>query len=326
MKQQAFEQRYRADWEHFRTLLAQLDRPRRGARAGLGDFPRRYRELCTHYALARSRGYSPGLVEELHALARRGYPHLYQRRPRLLQGALELMVRRFPRTLRRHLGLFWLALACLVLPLLAMGAATLADPALIHSLMSESQVSELESAYDPANQHLGQSARQAAEGRVAMFGFYILNNIGIGFRSFASGLLLGIGSAVILVFNGLTIGAAAGYLSALGYGATFWPFVSGHAPFELTAIAICGAAGLLLGKALLAPGRRTRLGALRANAGEAVVLAGGGALMLVLAAVIEAFWSAEPLAPALKYGVGLAGWALVALWLALAGRGTGHGA
>jgi uncharacterized membrane protein SpoIIM required for sporulation len=156
-----------------------------------------------------------------------------------------------------------------------------------------------------------------------MFGFYIMNNVGIGFRTFASGLALGIGSVFILFFNGIFIGAAAGHLTRLDFDSTFWPFVSGHSSYELTAIAISGAAGLLLGKALIAPGRRTRLAALRANARDAVTLVGGAALMLLLAASVEAFWSGGGAPNGVKYGVGAVGWVLVALYLGLAGRRAG---
>jgi len=71
-----------------------------------------------------------------------------------------------------------------------------------------------------------------------MFGFYVMNNVGIGFRSFASGIFLGLGSAVILVVNGLFIGAAARHLTRLSLGKTFWPFVVGRGALELTAITI----------------------------------------------------------------------------------------
>jgi uncharacterized membrane protein SpoIIM required for sporulation len=50
-------------------------------------------------------------------------------------------------------------------------------------------------------------------------------------------LLLGLGSAFFLIFNGLMIGAVAGHLTRIGFGQTFWSFVIGHGAFELTAIA-----------------------------------------------------------------------------------------
>ena len=61
--------------------------------------------------------------------------------------------------------------------------------------------------YDPAAEHIGSD--RAASSDVQMFGFYIMNNIGIAFRAYAGGLIFGLGSAVILFFNGLSLGALA---------------------------------------------------------------------------------------------------------------------
>ena len=326
MRQRAFEAAHAPLWLDYRRLLEDLERGN-GSKGTLPAtdrqrFPQLYSTVCGHYSLARSRGYSPGLLADLHDLARRGYRQLYRRRGRLLPSVLGFMARDFPRTLRRHALVFWLGMALLFLPMLAMGIATYLDDEIVYSLMSSQQVSELEELYDPDNRKPGRNQVRQADTDFAMFGFYIMNNVGIGFRTFASGLLLGIGAAAILVFNGLFIGAAAGHLTRLDFGGTFWTFVSGHGPYELTAIAISGAAGLLLGKALLAPGNRTRLAALRRSARDAVVLVGGAAILLLLAAVVEAFWSSGAAPAALKYGVGVAGWVLVALYLTLAGRGA----
>ncbi len=332
MKQQQFETANTAAWDQYRRLLETLEGGRSGDRAqgegsvDLDRFPHLYRQVCGHYALACSRGYSPGLSSDLHDLVRRGYCQVYRRRPRLIQPALTFMASHFPRTLRRHALLFWLAMALLFAPMLGMGLATHADGEVIYSLIEATQVAELEAMYDPSNPRPGRGVERQADTDFAMFGFYVMNNVGIGFRSFAGGLILGLGSAFILLFNGSYIGAAAGHLTRLDYGTTFWPFVAGHAPYELTAIAISGAAGLLLGKALLVPGNRTRLAALRVNARDAILLVGGASIMLLLAAVVEAFWSSGPAPAPVKYGVGVAGWLLLGLYLTLAGRGSSHGA
>ncbi len=177
--------------------------------------------------------------------------------------------------------------------MLGMALGCYQDVELIYSLTDGESVARLESMYDPTNRKPGRDAWRQSDTDFAMFGFYVMNNVGIAFRTFALGLVVGVGSLFILVFNGLMIGAAAGHLTTLGYGETFWPFVSGHAALELTAIAISGAAGLLLASALLAPGQRRRRDALRENAREAVKLVNGALIMLVLAALVEAFWSAE---------------------------------
>jgi uncharacterized membrane protein SpoIIM required for sporulation len=148
-----------------------------------------------------------------------------------------------------------------------------------------------------------------------MFGFYIKNNISIAFRCFAGGMLLGIGTLVVLLFNGMFIGGIAGHLTRLDYIDTFYPFVVGHGSFELTAIVFSGAAGLRLGYAIVNPGPFSRLDALRLAGRDVVPMIYGIVLMLVIAAFLEAFWSSSTLiSSATKYGVGAVLWILVLLY------------
>ena len=194
-------------------------------------------------------------------------------------------------------------------------------PDLVYNLIPAEQVSEMQSMYDPVAGHLGRTAERAASEDWAMFGYYIMHNIGIAFQTFASGLLFGLGSVFFLIFNGLMIGAVAGHLTYVGYGQTFWSFVIGHGAFELSAIALAGAAGLKLGWALVAPGRLPRAEALRLAARKSVLLICGVMLFLLIAAFIEAYWSSMT-GPShqTKYLVGAALWLLVVVYLVFAGR------
>ena len=141
--------------------------------------------------------------------------------------------------------------------LLLMGMLVYHFPDLVYGVMGPEQVADMEKMYDPDARRIGRFSERDSGDDWMMFGYYIMNNIGIAFQTFASGLLFGLGSLFFLLFNGLMIGAVAGHLTQIGYGATFWSFVVGHGAFELTAIALAGAAGLKLGWALLAPGRLT---------------------------------------------------------------------
>ncbi len=148
-----------------------------------------------------------------------------------------------------------------------------------------------------------------------MFGFYIRNNTGIGFRTFAGGLFFGLGSIFFLLFNGISIGSIAGHLTHVGYNDTFWGFVSGHSSMELTAIILSGAAGLKLGMALVKPGRKSRSLALRDNASIAIRIVYGAATMFIIAAFIEAFWSSKAALPlGLKVAVGILLWILMLVY------------
>jgi uncharacterized membrane protein SpoIIM required for sporulation len=154
-----------------------------------------------------------------------------------------------------------------------------------------------------------------------MFGFYIKNNIGIGFQTFASGFVLGIGAVFNLLYNGIVLGAVMGYMTELGYTETFFPFVIGHGAFELTGIAIAGAAGLKLGYGLLCPGALTRKQSLMKAAQQSMQLVYGVLLLLLVAAFIEAFWSSSSyLSNAAKYTAGASFWVLVLSYFALGAR------
>ena len=136
--------------------------------------------------------------------------------------------------------------------------------------------------------------------------------------------LLGIGPVLLLLFNGVMIGAVAGHLLVAGMGATFLPFVAGHGAFELPAIVIAGVAGLRIGIAVIAPGRYRRSESLRRAAHRVLILVAGFAFMFLLAAFVEAFWSSSVTVPgAFRLGVGGLLWALVLAWLGLGGRRHG---
>lgn len=319
MKQSLFESRHKAEWERFSLALERLERGKDTSQ--VAEFPKAYRRLCQHLALAQDRGYSSFLVDSLQQQVLRGHQQLYRHRSQLGANVLGFILAGFPRLVRAEWR-FVLAAALLFFgSLIGFGMLVYLSPELIYNLIPADQVREMQSMYDPAAGHLGRSAERAASEDWVMFGYYIMHNIGIAFQTFASGLLLGVGSAFFLLYNGLIIGAVAGHLSEIGFGQTFWSFVIGHGAFELSAIALAGAAGLKLGWALIAPGRLTRIEALQIAARQSILLICGVMLFLLIAAFIEAYWSSRTgVSPQTKYLVGAGLWLCVALYLLFAGR------
>jgi uncharacterized membrane protein SpoIIM required for sporulation len=123
-----------------------------------------------------------------------------------------------------------------------------------------------------------------------------------------------------LIQNGLTIGAVLGYVASAGAGANIVTFIVGHGSFELGAIVIAGGAGLTLGWSVVSPGDRTRVASLQAAGRDVVVLVGGAAVMLLVAAGIEGFWSGSSAPSEVKRALGLVLFLAVAAYLSLAGR------
>ncbi len=326
MKQRQFEAQQRAVWLAFEQMLGSVPAAGvvRAAPAGPGKVPgqafvRHYRLVCRDLALAESRGYSPRLVEHLNDLAMCGHNTIYTRRSGFLAALRTFVLRDFARLIRAEWRLVAIAAALFLLPGAIIVLASAAEPSAAYFVLTPAEAREYEAMYRPGQAIVG-AARDAGDD-FTMFGFYIANNIGIGFQCFATGIAFGVGPVFYLVFNSLMIGAVAGHLGTNGYGETFFPFVIGHGAFELTAIVFAGAAGLKLGMALLRPGRRSRRDALALHGHVAVRIMFGVFLMLLVAAFLEAFWSARTLVPAwTRLGVGSVLWLLVIAYFVAVGR------
>lgn len=286
-----------------------------------GDYPHLYRQVCHHLALARSRRYSRPLIERLSNLALRGHQRFYHSRVGVFNRMLHFAGAGFPRLVRQQWRLVALSSLLLYGPMLAFLIAIQYQPDLVYTVLDGPTVREMEAMYDPAlRDRLGRERESDTD--VAMWGFYIINNVSIGFRMFAGGLFLGLGSLFFLLFNGVYIGAISGHLTRLGYIETFWGFVAGHSALELTGFVLCGAAGLKIGLALISPGRKSRMRALRDSAITSVHIVYGAATMIFMAAFVEAFWSSIAWMPInIKYGVGIGMWTLLLAYFLLLGRG-----
>lgn len=322
MKQQVFEQQNQAVWEQFERQLNMLEK--RGdtlaPKESLHNFAAHYRQICHLLALAQERQYSPHLIDNLNDLALRGHQHFYKRSGNIGYNILHFVLQGFPQAVCREYRFVWLGVLLFFAPAILMGVLVFFDPNLVYTVYDRDNVEEFVKMYDPAN-HEKFAENRGSKDDLMMFGFYIKNNIGIGFQTFASGIMLGVGALFHLIYNGVMIGTVAGYLTQLGYTETFWPFVVGHGAFELTGIALSGAAGLKLGYGLLRPGRLSRRQSLINAAREAMPLVYGVFFLLLIAAFVEAFWSSSTLLPnPAKYMAGGCFWLLVISYLCLGVR------
>ena len=324
MNQEQFTAQHDAEWRRLEAWITPGKKSANKAdeKASVEEFAGLYRRCCQHLALARSRLYSHTLINRLNKIVIQSHARLYGARRNLLHDVVRYVLRDFPAQVRAEWRPVLASAALLYLSMIAMVGAILIDPDMVYTMMDGEQLRQFEYMYDPAHlDKLGRSAGREADSDLMMFGFYVKNNTGIGFRTFASGLFFGLGTLLTLLFNGLHIGAAAGHMTHLGYIQTFWGFVAGHSALELNAIVLSGAAGFKLGLALMAPGRRTRLGALKEESKNALMLMYGAAGMFILAGMVEAFWSPiRSIPPEVKYLVGIGMWFVVIGYFVFGGR------
>jgi uncharacterized membrane protein SpoIIM required for sporulation len=317
----AFEALYEADWQELEELLDRvLQRGKRSKEPLHGErIAALYRRACEQLALARARSYPAYMLDRLDRLTADAHQVIYQQREFGAAALRRIVARDFPRAVRADAAYVWIATALLSLPTLVLGVLVYWQPNLILSVVDAATAAQFEQMYSSNAESIGRT-RDAGEDWV-MFGFYIRNNVGVAFQCFASGIAAGLGTIFFLVYNGALFGAIAGYLTERGLGDTFYSFVATHGAFELTAIALSGAAGLKLGHSLLAPKRRTRRQSLVHAARECVVIVYGVTAMLIVAAAVEAFWSSSAWVPSVvKYAVAAVCWVLVLGYLALQGR------
>lgn len=343
MRQELFEARYRERWSAFEQAIgasssAQAKKAQKKGAAKktvlpaetvaatsapdplpADEVPRRYREICHHLALARDRHYSTALVGRLERLMLAGHQALYGARS--MGGGVGYFLRHgFPALVRKQISYVFASAVLFFGPLIACLVVIQYFPDFAHVVMPSEQLANVQQMYAPDNFRLGN--QRGADSDFAMFGFYVMNNVRIDFQCFAGGLLFGVGSIFFLLFNGLSIGTMAGHLTHIGYIENFWGFVAGHSAFELTGIVLSGAAGLMVGMSLIAPGRQRRFAALKSRMPDIIGLVYGAAMLTFLAAFVEAFWSSSRVPPVeIKYAVGVVLWIITLAYLALTGVG-----
>ncbi len=138
------------------------------------------------------------------------------------------------------------------------------------------------------------------------------HNAQIAIFAFALGFAFAIPTALLLVYNGLMLGAFMAVFSAKGLGLELggWLFI--HGTTEIFAIIIAGAAGFHIGLAVIFPGRATRSDAAVTAGLKGARAMGGTVLMLAVAGLLEGIGRQIINEDATRYGVGLT---MLIVWL-----------
>ena len=317
MNSQQFESENAQRWERLEEVLEAVDKGKE--HEDIERLPTMFRQVCSDLSLAQHRLYSMALVERLNRLAISSYRVLERRISGGWDRFLNLFGREFPRAVRAEKRLFWLMSLLFWGPFLFFAIYTPFNPEWAMRLLGAEQMIQLEGMYgEHTSPH--DYMREEFGSNFMMFAFYIYNNVGIDLRTFAGGLLAGVGTIFVVVFNGAFIGAAAGYIHHACNPQTFYSFVAGHSAPELLGVVVAGMAGMRLGLSILHPGQHDRRTALVLGGRKALVLLLGAVAMTSVAAVIEGFWSATPMEPWIKYSFGGVMWTITICYLAFSGR------
>jgi uncharacterized membrane protein SpoIIM required for sporulation len=281
-------------------------RPERLGADGVLQLGELYRATVADLALARLRYPGDPVLDRLERLVADGRTALY--RPRAARGSVSrYFARDYWRELRARPLILIAAIAFLVGPTLLAAGWAAHDPGAAIGLIP----SGFRGAADPHVRRLPQGTATQAGLASSIF----TNNITVTFLSFAGGIALGLGTLLVLAYNGVLLGALAGLTAQAGTFSVFLRYVVPHGLLELSCIAVAGSAGLRLGWALVDAGTASRAESLQREARRAVGLVLGTAPWLVIAGCVEGFVTPDGLSlpAALAVGIMLAVlyWSLV---------------
>lgn len=313
------------DWARLEALLANVRGGNLRALSAddIEEMTRLYRLAASD--LARARRDFPGdrVVAYLNRLVSSAYSYVYSASGFSLKDIVRWYAGGFPRLFRQTAGYYLLAVLLFfgtgILSFVATvtyppSAAILLDSNTLQSVSSYAEEGELWTEIPGATRSYAAAA-------------VMTNNIQVAILAFAGGMLMGLGTAYILVFNGLYLGAIFGVVTNYGVGYGLLLFVTGHGVIELSVICLAGGAGFMLADAILRPGMLTRGEALRLAANRAMQLLLGGASLLVIAGLIEGFISPSGLPDWVKFGTGIVtGVLLYGYWLVVGRRVTAEDA
>lgn len=291
---------HRPTWDRLADLSRRARRSPRALRSReIDEFVGLYQRVSSQLSFARHHYADPALTVELTALVASANSTLYRRTSSPTAALRRFFTVSFPAAvwhLRRFVAV---AAIATLLPAAIVGlwlAAT--EEALAYIAGTEAE----RAAYIDEDFESYYSSEPAAQFATEV----LINNIQVSFFAFAAGVLFGIGSVLILVFNGAQFGVAIGLFIVAGQQSRFWGLILPHGLLEISAVIIAGAAGMALGWALVVPGDRSRPAAFTQEARRSVVVILGLVLAFIVAGIIEAFITPSSLPTLARVGVGVA--------------------
>jgi uncharacterized membrane protein SpoIIM required for sporulation len=301
----------RPPWDGFEGQIAAPRGGRDAGYDGLEEMALRYRQVLHDHALAAARFPGTAAARRLQALALAGTRRLTGE-GRRRTGVAAFFLRTFPAAFQRQRGLILIALALFLLGALWGLAMAVLRPELGLLFLGPEAVRGLEEGRLWTESLVTTVPPSLSSSGIAT------NNVSVALSAWGGGVLAGLVPLYIILFNGLLLGAVIGVTLHYSMAGDLLRFIAAHGILELTLILVCSAAGLGLGRALVAAGDVPRPLALRMATRDALAVLLGCLPWFVVLALVEVFVSPSPELPAgAKLALGLA---LEGAFLALALR------
>jgi len=287
----------RSRWQQLSALLDRVDKhgleglnPREA-----DDFFSLYRLTSSDLNLVQTRTANPGVVEYLEGLVARAYAQLIApRKARFFQSWWLILRHYFPAALRAEWKMLLVSAVTLALGTAFGFFATIANPNAAQAFLPPEHLQESPSERVgrlEQDERAGTRGIHSADEHAAFTVFLFNNNIRVSVLAFALGLTFGVGTVIMIFYNGAMLGSLAALYLMDGKMKFFLAWVGPHGSLELPCVIFAGTAGLMIAARQLRRNQGTFLSQIRAVRPALVDLLVGASTILVIAGCIEGGFS-----------------------------------
>ncbi len=279
MTEQQFIARHKDRWKVFEGHL------QRGLRGHPDQLSEQYIELIDDLSYAKTHFRGSSLTQYLNQLAVAAHQQIYGTRRERKSRLISFFRSEVPIAFASAKPFFFYALVIFVSAIALGWVSGTLDPEFLRMIVGDHYVNQtLENIKqgDPMAIYKGSESD-------AMFFMISTNNIRVAFVTFILGVFGGLPTVLLLLFNGVMVGAFVQFFFQHGLGDIALSTIFLHGAMELTAIVIAGGSGLMLGSAILFPGTYSRSYYVVHRAREALKVIIGVTPFIVFAAIIESY-------------------------------------
>ena len=311
-------------WRRLEALVTKVER--RGLHSlpaeDLSRLPSLYRSTVSSLSVARAISLDRNLILYLDNLAQRAFLCVYGTR-RTVRSALSDFFRRdWPQCIRRFRRHLLLSTLFLMLGAGVGYGMTTSDPVMFHTFVDPSLAGDR--GPEASTRSLKDVLYSGGETEASELGHFstslFAHNTRVGLLVYALGFIVGIPAVILILTNGMMLGAFAALYMSRGLGLEFWGWILPHGVTEILAIVVCGAGALALGHAVIFPGPTTRLRNLAATGRATAPLLLGAVIMFLVAGLIEGVFRQSVQNDAVRYAIAISTAAFWIGYFTFAGR------
>jgi uncharacterized membrane protein SpoIIM required for sporulation len=291
LKSSEFRREREQSWKELERLIEAGER--RGVRMltpqELNRLPQLYRSALSSLSVARAIALDRHLLLYLESLALRAYLAIYSPKTTLLEAGGQFL-RAFPAAVRKAR---WHVLIIFVAFMVGVAAGfwlTVQDESWFSTLVP-GDLSGSRGVASTRQSLLEKEIFAPWPGWAISLGvvanFLFSHNTVVGILAFCLGLLAGVPTILLIAYQGLILGAFVALHYNRDLTVDFLGWISIHGVTEITAILLCGAAGLVVAEKMLFPDRYSRVDSLAMHGRLAAEIAVGAVLMFFVAAILE---------------------------------------